>query len=61
MRPRIHRNFGPWGDLEMATDDKPLAGLTPVGTSNESDEEPYIKVRSVWKVFGKDPEKVLNP
>ena len=45
----------------MATDDKPLAGLTPVGTSNESDQEPYIKVRSVWKVFGKDPEKVLDP
>ena len=45
----------------MATDYEPLAGLTPVDTSNESDQEPYIKVRSVWKVFGKDPEKVLDP
>ena len=32
-----------------------------MGTSNGSDEEPYIRVRSVWKVFGKDPAKVLNP
>ena len=23
--------------------------------------QPFIRVRSVWKVFGKDPEKVLNP
>ena len=45
----------------MATDYQPVAGLTPVDTSNESDQEPYIKVRSVWKVFGKDPEKVLDP
>lgn len=61
MCPRIYRNFAPWGDLKMATDDKPLAGLTPVDTSNESGEESYIRVKSVWKVFGKDPEKVLNP
>ena len=29
------------------------------GTSYEN--QPFIKVNSVWKVFGKDPEKVLNP
>ena len=29
------------------------------GTSYEN--QPFIKVNSVWKVFGKDPEKVLDP
>ena len=24
-------------------------------------EQPFIRVRSVWKVFGKDPKKALNP
>ena len=26
-----------------------------------STDDPYIRVRSVWKVFGRGPEKVLDP
>ena len=29
--------------------------------SERADDQPYIRVSSVWKVFGKNPERVLEP
>ena len=41
----------------MATDDR-----TPVYASViEPDGQPFIRVNSVWKVFGRNPERVLDP
>ena len=38
----------------------PLANNSTNGNSDETDR-PYISVRSMWKVFGKNPERVLGP
>ena len=43
----------------MATANEPSASTAD--RERFADDDAYIKVRSVWKVFGKDPEKVLEP
>ena len=41
----------------VAADDIPTA----INGSERNEDAPYIRVSSVWKVFGKNPDRVLDP